>query len=247
MGILSFIVDTNVLVENFKFYKDLCFNAHKYEYVIYISKIVIKELDGLKKEHWGARKAINNLLANKNQRVFIEGVFQNEFIDVIIEENLRINAEKNDDKLLNFALTKENPILLTDDNVLLLKCQMHKVSAYSTKNVDLSTFFYNLGLKRKKDHSTKCKIDYFTVYEQILKSIEQILYKEYGNFLALDIYGKDFDNIIDLIIENFFVFKKYISIHSKKYFVALKKAYKRQDKEEFDFYLQKVALVFTYI
>ncbi len=160
----SIVPDTNVFISNLDMLRDLIKEKFPVLVTINISSIVIKELDTLKKMHTSARKAIRFIESHiSDLNVEIEGKVDDRKIEVeyICEES--IEEKNNDDKILNYALKLENPILLTNDIGFALKCQSFNILVIKvgknkiTAIVDEIMSFLN---KRNK------KIDLFGEYHK---------------------------------------------------------------------------------
>lgn len=125
---VSIVPDTNVFTSNL----DIIQKIFDYEFpmicTINISRTVLDELDAGKTKNMNVRKAIRYIesiaLSLKTE---IEGRVDERKIDIEIPCEQSIEENSNDDKILNYVLKLENPILLTNDVVFSLRCVSFRI------------------------------------------------------------------------------------------------------------------------
>ncbi|KAI4291322.1 hypothetical protein PAPHI01_0596 [Pancytospora philotis] len=125
---ISLVPDTNVLISNLDVIQQIHSHGFAFMCTLNISRIVLGELDYQKARSKPARDAIKFIDAVADSlRVELEGRVDDRKIDVEVAYREGVDARNNDDKILNYALTLENPILLTNDVSFALKCSAHNV------------------------------------------------------------------------------------------------------------------------
>lgn len=216
---ISIIPDTNVLLSNIEIIKDLYSCEIPLLFTVNYAKMVLDELDNMKKKKVEARNAIRFIESVSNSlKTEIEGKIDERKIDVIIEGRDVIEPKNNDDKILNYCFQLENPIFLTNDKAFLLKCQSFNIKAISVEGLtikDLVSSILNL-LGINNNEISVLKEDYLqrlknTLSDIIIPIIHQILYRELGDGYVLVLRdGGDIQYYLKLVQSNFFLFKNFL-------------------------------------
>lgn len=246
MQIISLIVDTNVLLCNLNIVKQLAIFENIVKFYIYVTKAVIVELDKLKMSMPEARDAINFLYNTQCERIVLEGDTNTNIIEVDVGHVQKIEELNNDDKILNFAKTKEDAIILTNDHNFILKCINHKVDVVNLEHNKLEICLHEIFLRKKVVFDQKDTQNWRNFKaKQIQKAILSLIFKEFGDYYAVEIYHNTLEGLLSCVYENFNIFQKYLSKHSKKDIWKLISAIKTQNIEEIEKYLEKVAYAFN--
>lgn len=145
MSKASIVPDTNVFISNLDVIKAV-FN-HKFPDIctLNISRTVLQELDGLKKEKKEARDAIKFIESiSLSLKTEIEGHVDDRKIDVEVEYKEAVQESNNDDKIMNYIFKLENPVFLTNDVGFALKCQSFNIKVLSIKEDSASTVIFKI-------------------------------------------------------------------------------------------------------
>lgn len=250
MGRISIVPDTNLLISHLNFIKYILNINGPFYITIYIPRVVLEELDSLKITHFEVREIIRFIFDNLNQAIEIEGHINVDKIEVEVfkkKECEKIIEQNNDDKILNYINTLENPILLTNDIVLQLKCNSYNIPSFGLDDKNyLDTFNLILktqGIQINLEEKTKKYIQFEKIFYEITQKIKAIIITELGTDYILTMYENNFFEILDLVINNFNIFSRYFPKYSKQYFVKLKKAIENYEIDKIHKYLKIIAAI----
>lgn len=242
MDKISIVPDTNVFISELACIEGIV----EYEFpgiaTVNISKVVLQELDFLKSKKPQARKAIKFIDAMSHSlRIEIEGHIDNRKMEVIVECKGTVEENNNDDKIMNYLLKLENPVLLTNDVSFALKCKSHNIPTISVAKREsamvieqLLAYFYQINRRfgvqpshsiewdTAKDKSalqvntevSDSAIEEFTTAfkDAIEPRIHMILFKELGQNYRMTLRGElTLDYYLKFILNNKEIFKPYLS------------------------------------
>lgn len=217
---ISLVPDTNVLISNLDIIKKLYKCNLNVLYSINYSKTVIEELDNLKKKSVQARNAIKYIdEVSKDFKTEIEGKIDDRKMDVVVESSSLIKEKNNDDKILNYCLAIENPIFLTNDVILCLKCESVNLKCIKVEKKDIkkivSEIHKIIGLQGdEKLKQAQCDL-LEVIKDDIRRAIEprilDILHKNLGeNYKLLLNEPPTLEFYLKLVKNNFFLFKAFV-------------------------------------
>lgn len=246
---ISIVPDTNLLISHLNFIKYILNIDGPFYITIYIPRVVLGELDLLKTTHFEVREIIRFISDNLNRAVEIEGHINTDKIEVEVfkKEYEKITEQNNDDKILNYINTLENPILLTNDVVLQLKCNSYNIPSFGLNDKNyLDTFNLILktqGIQINLEQKTEKYIQFEKIFYEITQKIKIIIINELGTDYILTIHENNFSGVLDLVIDNFNIFNRYFPKYSKQYFIKLKKAIENYEIDNIHKYLKIIAAI----
>jgi len=124
----SIVPDTNVFIDNLELIKTFMASKFPINHSICIPRTVIQELDNLKLKKKEVRDAIKYIQSiSLDFKVEIEGFIDERRLEVDLPYIKPIEEMNNDDKIINYILKLENPVFLTNDVSLRLKCQSYNI------------------------------------------------------------------------------------------------------------------------
>lgn len=217
---LSLVPDTNIFIDNLTFLSALVENELDFILKICISKIVISELDNLKNEKIDARRAIEFLYENSdNMNIEIEGRQDDRFIEVDYAKQEPIIPKNNDEMILNYCLSLENPIILTQDKGFILKCKSKNLYNINTAKYNIVDI-YNKICSQASLHGGPIstfdnleKMDNFRL--KLSDFVRAVLLHEVGEPIDIYIEDENLDTLCLIILNNFSMFDKFIPKCSK--------------------------------
>ncbi len=233
---ISIIPDTNVLLSNLGFFINIIDIESDFIMAICISRTVLHEMDSLK-ENKKARKAIA-FLSNKQEhsRLEFEGYDKSDQIEVDFEPKKPIKPNNNDEEILNYALSLENPIIISNDNNFNLKCKSHNTTCINVNQMgEIGTF--NIILKSAESKVSSNPME--EIIEQVerirvelFKIVKETLIKELGELQSkLFLKNDDIKSLLLMITKEFSMFKSHFPSSSQSLF---KKFYHKIDQENIE-------------
>ncbi|KAL6122660.1 hypothetical protein NUSPORA_00186 [Nucleospora cyclopteri] len=231
---ISVVPDTNVFISHLEFVNRLI-NANLPAYLtINVSKAVIEELDLFKKDQENASKAVKMILQNDSDRIELQGYKDERRVEVEVTSKGEVPVKNNDDRILNYAMELENPVILTNDQLFIVKCKTKNVRAISVESNDEITVLNGIlnivGINVKEvDDGVYDKLEVLRC--KLLPIIKEILFKELGQTYVLLIEKEDLLFLLKLILDNFFLFKNYLPKTSRSLLNKFKKAVSMNNTE----------------
>lgn len=223
---ISIVPDTNVLLSHLDLIKQLYITKFPFLFTLSFSKTVLSELDSLKKDKIDARNAIRFIESIlESLKTEIEGRIDDRRIDVVVEAREAITPTNNDDKILNYCFQLENPILLTSDKILHLKCKSANIKSIQTSNVKakdiasliLKEFEINDSVILYEENEEKMDKLKRIIEITIQPTITGILKSEIGTKYEVKIpKNSNLENYLEVVKKNFKLFKNFLPKNALK-------------------------------
>ncbi|KAM0678308.1 hypothetical protein BDAP_001021 [Binucleata daphniae] len=135
---VKIIPDTNIIMKYNEEFNT--FFSKNPNFIIYISRIILNELDSQKSSLKSARMAIKFINNYHNTKyIQIEGHGCIEKMDIEIQNEQKIQIKQNDDKIIKFAYDHTDFVLVTADRVMALKAVSYGVKALIDEKNDFET------------------------------------------------------------------------------------------------------------
>lgn len=193
---IKLIPDTNILIHHCQQLEILIKLKHRHFFFVFIPRIVIQELDGLKQTlHAKVSKATefieNN---NENGKVVIEGqgcigkmdIVQD--IDIDVESLLKGN---NDDKILRFLFDHLDAVFMTNDRLLSIKAQSYNIFCILVGDFDVNRIALTImGMYREYTHNLEHPINE-THNLSLNYKTENAIHHEYTHNKSINYLKKD--------------------------------------------------------
>lgn len=222
---ISIVPDTNVLMDSLDIVQGLYSSPINSSFTINYAKMVLTELDKLKFKI-NARKAIKFIdTVSEEFKTEIEGKFDDRKMEVAVAHVQPIIETNNDDKILNYCLTLENPILMTNDVALILKCQANNLACLKIANKTLKMIVgeinHLLGFGSSEEIKSKDKC--LAELKNSIKILIQphmiyILYQKLGeNYYMVFNINSNLEYYVEFIGKQFFLFTDYLPNKSRKF------------------------------
>jgi rRNA-processing protein FCF1 len=256
---ISIVPDTNIFIDRLEVVRRLYEEEFPVELSLSIPKVVLGELDHLKKESYEARSAIRFLeeIIGRFDRAELEGAKNDSVMDMVGGPCVIDEVKNNDDRIIRFASERVNPVILTNDKALYLKTKAYSIKSIMATGLSYDDIKYQiLGaythiermdvIEHDQPSSSSAIKDRVRnkLFPVVIQIMEKHLGKPYVLFFPDNPQDADLGFLVSLIIKEYYIFQSYIPRSSKKILEKIRMDMEKAEGEELKGLGSKLLMLF---